>query len=93
MLPTPLLCLVRSGEDLGMLRSIAMRVAGGETVQMRPHGSSMAPIINSRQLVTISPVDAAKLEVGDVVLARVAGTVWGCPDLTDRADGSVRLPA
>jgi hypothetical protein len=36
----------------------------------------MAPIVNSRQLVTIRPVDAAKVEVGDVVLARVAGTVY-----------------
>ena len=27
-------------------------------------------------------------------LARLFDTVrWGCPDLTDRADGSVRLPA
>jgi hypothetical protein len=36
----------------------------------------MVPIINSRQLVTISPVDAAKVDVGDIVLARVAGTVY-----------------
>jgi hypothetical protein len=27
------------------------------------------------QLVTVAPVDAAKVEVGDIVLARVAGTV------------------
>jgi len=59
-----------------MLNAVAMRVARGETVQIRPRGSSMVPIISSRQLVTIAPVDAAKVEVGDVVLARVAGTVY-----------------
>jgi hypothetical protein len=59
-----------------MLHAVALRVARGETVQLRPRGSSMVPIIRSRQLVTIAPVDAAKVEVGDVVLARVAGTVY-----------------
>jgi hypothetical protein len=59
-----------------MLQAVARRVAAGETVQIRPRGSSMSPIINSRELVTIAPVDAAQVEVGDVVLARVAGTVY-----------------
>lgn len=36
----------------------------------------MVPLIRSRQLVAVSPVDPAKLEVGDIVLARVAGTVY-----------------
>jgi hypothetical protein len=45
-------------------------------VEFRPTGSSMVPLIRSRQLVTVSPVDAAKVEVGDIVLARVAGTVY-----------------
>jgi len=36
----------------------------------------MVPLIRSRQLVMIAPVDPAKLEVGDIVLARVAGTVY-----------------
>jgi hypothetical protein len=76
VLQTPLRCPARAGQDLGMLQAVARRVAGGETVQIRPRGSSMVPIINSRQLVTIRPVDAAKVEVGDVVLARVAGTVY-----------------
>lgn len=42
----------------------------------RPSGSSMVPLIRSRQQVVVAPVDPAKLEVGDIVLARVAGTVY-----------------
>jgi hypothetical protein len=36
----------------------------------------MVPLIRSRQLVTVAPVDPSKVEVGDIVLARVAGTVY-----------------
>ncbi len=36
----------------------------------------MTPLINSRDLVRVAPVDPASLEVGDIVLARVAGTVY-----------------
>ncbi|MBE1490710.1 hypothetical protein [Plantactinospora soyae] len=36
----------------------------------------MVPLIRSRQLVTVAPVDPTKLEVGDIVLARVAGTTY-----------------
>lgn len=42
----------------------------------RPSGSSMVPLIRSRQQVVVAPVDPSKLEVGDIVLARVAGTVY-----------------
>ncbi|KJK50800.1 hypothetical protein UK23_09005 [Lentzea aerocolonigenes] len=59
-----------------MLDSAASRVARGETVRFRPTGNSMVPLIRSRQLVTVAPVDKATLAVGDVVLARVAGTVY-----------------
>lgn len=41
----------------------------------RPSGSSMIPLILSRQQEVVAPVDPSKLEVGDIVLARVAGTV------------------
>src|SRR5918995_275961 len=58
------------------LTSIAARVAAGSTVEFRPSGSSMVPLIRSRQLVTVAPVDPARVEVGDIVLARVAGTVY-----------------
>jgi hypothetical protein len=56
--------------------AIAARVAAGATVEFRPTGSSMVPLIRSRELVTVGPVDPARLEVGDIVLARVAGTVY-----------------
>jgi hypothetical protein len=36
----------------------------------------MAPLIRSRQSVVVTPVDPAKLEVGDIVLARVSGVVY-----------------
>lgn len=36
----------------------------------------MIPLIRSRQSVVVAPVDPAKLEVGDIVLARVSGTVY-----------------
>ena len=61
---------------MGVLDVIATRVAGGATVVFRPTGSSMVPLIRSRELVTVAPVDPAKVEVGDIVLARVAGTVY-----------------
>jgi hypothetical protein len=57
------------------LTSIAARVAAGATVDFRPTGSSMVPLIRSRQLVTVAPVDPAEVVVGDIVLARVAGAV------------------
>lgn len=36
----------------------------------------MVPLIRSRDSVVVAPVDPSKLEVGDIVLARVAGTVY-----------------
>jgi hypothetical protein len=36
----------------------------------------MVPIIRSRQLVTVAPVDPSLVEVADIVLAKVAGTVY-----------------
>lgn len=59
-----------------MLDAVAHRVAAGARVEFRPSGSSMVPLIRSRQPVVVAPVDPARLEVGDIVLARVAGTVY-----------------
>ncbi|MFI0421122.1 hypothetical protein [Spongiactinospora sp. 9N601] len=61
---------------MGMLDAMAARVAAGATVEFRPTGSSMVPLIRSRQQVRVAPVDPAKVEVGDIVLARVRGTVY-----------------
>ena len=58
------------------LAVVAARVAAGETVRCRPVGGSMRPIISSGQEVTIAPVHAARVEVDDVVLVRVAGRVY-----------------
>jgi hypothetical protein len=44
----------------------------------------MVPPIRGRQQVVVAPVDPAKVEVGDVVLARVAGTVH--PHLVSSVD-------
>jgi hypothetical protein len=59
-----------------VLDAMAARVAAGSAVEFRPSGSSMLPLIRSRQLVSVAPVDPARVEVGDIVLARVAGTVY-----------------
>ncbi len=59
-----------------MLDMMAAKVRAGETVDFRPSGTSMIPLIRSRQLVTVAPVDPAKLEVGDIVLCRVAGATY-----------------
>ncbi|MFD5559305.1 S26 family signal peptidase [Kitasatospora griseola] len=61
---------------MGALDAVAARVAGGATVEFRPSGSSMVPLIRSRQPVIVAPVDPTLLTVGDIVLARVAGTVY-----------------
>ena len=42
----------------------------GGSFQFRAHGSSMAPFIHDGDLLTIAPVDAASLEIGDVALYR-----------------------
>jgi len=55
---------------------MAVRVAVGDTVEFRPTGSSMSPLIRSRDLVRVAPVDPTALEIEDIVLARVSGTVY-----------------
>jgi hypothetical protein len=77
---------------MGMLDAFASRVAAGVEVQLRPAGSSMVPLIRSKQLVTVAPVDPSKLEVGDIVLARVAGTTYlHLVSAVDQANARVRI--
>lgn len=77
---------------MGALDAIAARVAEGRTVDFRPSGSSMVPLIRSRQLVTVAPVDPTKVEVGDIVLARVAGTTYlHLVSAVDAATGRVQI--
>lgn len=59
-----------------MLDALADRIGRGETVEFRPAGGSMAPLIHSRRQCRVAPVDPALLEVGDIVLARVSGSVY-----------------
>ena len=77
---------------MGILDSIAGRVAAGSTVEFRPRGSSMVPLIRSRQLVTVAPVHPAKVEVGDIVLARVAGIIYlHMVSAVDDANGRIQI--
>ena len=50
------------------------KLRAGESVSFRPHGHSMTGRIESGQLCTVVPIDPAMLEVGDIVLCKVAGT-------------------
>ena len=49
------------------------RLRRGETVQLRPRGSSMTGRVNDGDLVTVAPCDPATLKAGDIVLVRVRG--------------------
>jgi hypothetical protein len=62
--------------SVGVMDSVVRRVAAGEMVEFRPVGSSMVPLIKSRQLVTVVPVRPELVEPGDIVLTRVAGSVY-----------------
>lgn len=59
-----------------VLKQVAERVAQGETVTFRPTGNSMVPLIHSRDEVEVAPVDPSRVEVGDIVLCKVAGNVY-----------------
>ena len=47
---------------MGIMDAMAARVSAGEVVEFRPSGASMVPLIRSRQLVRVAPVDAARVE-------------------------------
>jgi len=50
---------------------IIERLAQGEHVTIHPSGNSMTPRIKSKQEITLIPID--RVQVGDVVLAKVTG--------------------
>jgi hypothetical protein len=58
-----------------MFRGAVKKVKRGRPARFRAFGDSMAGIIRSSQRVTVEPVDPERLEVGDVVIAEVAGTL------------------
>jgi hypothetical protein len=52
----------------------------------------MVPLIRSRQVVTVAPVEPSAVAVGDVVLARVAGAVYlHLVSAVDAANGRVQI--
>ena len=59
-----------------MLDEAWNRLKAGETVQIRPHGGSMVGLVPSGSLVEVVPCQPDKLEIEDVVLVRVKGTVY-----------------
>jgi hypothetical protein len=59
-----------------VLRQSAERVASGEVAMFRPTGNSMSQLIRSRDEVVVVPVDPDRVEVGDIVLTHVAGTIY-----------------
>jgi hypothetical protein len=58
---------------MGWVNDAVKELAAGRQVQVRPFGGSMRGRIESGQLVTLAPVDAASLQVGDVVLVQWKG--------------------
>jgi phage repressor protein C with HTH and peptisase S24 domain len=52
------------------------RLQKGETVQFRPRGNSMKPLIESGSLITVAPASADDLSEGDVAFCRVSGSVY-----------------
>lgn len=57
-------------------QAVVARLRAGQKVENREGGNSMTPLIRSRQPVTLEPVDASKLEKGDVVYVKVRGNVY-----------------
>jgi hypothetical protein len=58
---------------MGWATQYIARLQRGETVQFRPRGHSMRGKVESGQLCTVEPVNAASLRVGDIVLCKVNG--------------------
>jgi hypothetical protein len=61
---------------MGWASRYIQKLCVGETVWFRPTGQSMTGRIESRQLCTVIPIDPTMLEVGDIVLCKVAGNEY-----------------
>lgn len=57
---------------MGWARFYIENLQKGITVQFKPHGNSMRPLVCDGDQVTVSP-DLKDLQVGDVVLCKVRG--------------------
>jgi SOS-response transcriptional repressor LexA len=60
---------------MGWATGYIAKLQTGETVSFRPRGNSMTGKIESGQLCTVKPADD-DLEVGDIVLCKVAGNQY-----------------
>lgn len=61
---------------MGWATHYIAQLKAGETVQFRPRGDSMHGKVDSGQLCTVEPVDAANLKIGDIVLCKVRGAEY-----------------
>jgi len=61
---------------MGWATGYIAQLQDGKAVSFRPRGGSMRPKIESGQLCTVAPVDAAALKPGDIVLCRVRGAEY-----------------
>lgn len=61
---------------MGWATNYITQLQQGKTVSFRPRGGSMTGRIESGQLCTVAPVDAASLSIGDIVLCRVHGSEY-----------------
>jgi hypothetical protein len=55
------------------LDKAAKKLEQGETVSLKPHGSSMRGRIESGQRIVLAPCSSDEIDVGDAVLAKVRG--------------------
>ena len=51
-------------------------LAKGDGCQIRPHGNSMRPRVESGALVTLAPLTDDDPKIDDIVLVKVAGRVY-----------------
>jgi hypothetical protein len=58
---------------MGWASAYIDKLREGEAVSFRPRGHSMTGKIESGQLCTVEPAEAAALKVGDIVLCKVNG--------------------
>jgi hypothetical protein len=58
---------------MGWVNDARTALSEGRTVQVRPFGGSMRGRIESGQLVTLTPVDPAEVQIDDAVLVAWKG--------------------
>ena len=61
---------------MGWARFAMERLQAGETVTIKPHGNSMRGKVESGDEVLLAPCPQEQLQVGDIVLVRVAGNIF-----------------